>query len=101
MSSLPRRSRIGVVCIYLFLSCVMASQFAHAQSTTQGAIAGTVQDASGAVISDAAVTIHNAGTNAEITLTSDASGYFKAPLVEPGTYTVTIVANGFGNYTAN
>jgi len=41
------------------------------------------------------VTIHNDGTNAEQTLVSDASGYFKAPLLEPGTYTVTIVSPGF------
>ena len=28
------------------------------------------------------------------------SGYFKAPLVPPGTYTVTISAKGFGTYSA-
>src|ERR1700722_18754864 len=69
---------------------------AYAQSTTQGAIAGTVEDASEAVISNADVTIHNDGTNAELHLKADASGYFIAPLLEPGTYTVTITAPNFG-----
>jgi hypothetical protein len=74
----------------------LATGMAAAQSTTQGAIAGTVEDATSAVISNATITIHNEGTNAEKKLTSDASGYFIAPLLEPGAYTVTIVATGFG-----
>ncbi len=34
------------------------------------------------------------------TWSSDPSGYFKVPLVPPGTYTVTISAKGFGIYSA-
>ncbi len=66
-----------------------------AQSTTQGGIAGTVFDASGAVISDAKVVIRNNGTNAEIAIQSDGSGTFKAPQLAPGTYTVTVSSPGF------
>ena len=62
------------------------------QSSTQGAIGGTVFDTTDAVVPKAAVTIHNDATNAEIHLAADESGFFKAPLVEPGTYTVTIGA---------
>jgi hypothetical protein len=40
------------------------------------------------------------GTNAEINLTSDASGFFKAALLEPGTYRVTFSAPGFSAYRA-
>jgi hypothetical protein len=50
---------------------------------------------------NAAVTIHNNGTNAEQHLKADSSGYFMAPLLEPGTYTVTIDAPGFGEFTAD
>ncbi|WP_158793360.1 carboxypeptidase-like regulatory domain-containing protein [Granulicella sp. L60] len=71
-----------------------------AQSSTQGAIGGTVFDTTDAIVSKATVTIHNNGTNAEITLTADDSGYFKAPLLEPGTYTVTVSAGGFSQYKA-
>jgi Carboxypeptidase regulatory-like domain len=67
-----------------------------AQSTTQGAIGGTVFDVSDAAIANATVAIHNDATNAELTVISDASGNFNAPLVEPGTYTVTVSAPGFG-----
>ncbi len=82
----------------LFLACLLAiapSLSAIAQSTTQGGIAGTVFDASDAVIPNAAIVIRNAGTNAEVNLTSDAAGFFKAPQLAPGTYTVTVRAPGF------
>jgi len=71
-----------------------------AQSSTQGAIGGTVFDATDAELSKAKVTIHNDGTNAQIVVTADESGYFKAPLLEPGTYTVTVAAGGFKEYRA-
>ena len=76
--------------------CV-SSVTSHGQSLTQGAIAGTVFDATDAAIPNAKIVVHNDGTNAEVTLTSDASGYFKAPQLDPGTYTVTISASGFGD----
>jgi len=66
-----------------------------AQSTSQGAIYGTVLDSSSAVIAKATVTIHNDATNAKSTWTTDARGNFHAPLLEPGTYTVTVAAAGF------
>ena len=66
-----------------------------AQSTTQGGLAGTVFDATNAVVSSAKVLIHNDGTNAEVHLQTDGSGFYKAPQLAPGTYTVTISAPGF------
>ncbi len=72
-----------------------------AQTTTQGAIGGTVEDATEAAIPNAAITIHNDGTNAEVKVVSDASGYFKASTLEPGSYTVTIAAPSFGTYKAS
>jgi hypothetical protein len=86
-------SRLSLLCsAFLFTSGLVL-----AQSTTQGAVSGTVEDASGAAVPSATVTVHNDGTNADVHLTSDASGYFKAPLLDPGTYTVTFAAHGFGN----
>ena len=75
-----------------------AGMMANGQSTTQGAISGTVEDVTSAVIPGAAVTVHNDGTGAEQHLTADSKGYFDAALLEPGTYTVTISAAGFGDF---
>ncbi len=81
----------------LALVCLTAAPMLG-QTSTQGSIGGTVFDATGALVSQATVTIHNDATNAEIHLTSDTSGGFKAPLLEPGTYTVTVDAPGLSEY---
>jgi hypothetical protein len=85
--------------VFLAVSFVMGVG-AYAQTTTQGAISGTVSDATGAVVGKASITILNVGTNATLILTSDDSGFYKAPLLEPGTYTVTVKAPGFSEYRA-
>jgi outer membrane receptor protein involved in Fe transport len=81
--------------------CAIAAPWAHGQSTTQGAVAGTIVDTTDAAVARATVIIRNDGTNAEFKITADESGYFNAPLLEPGTYTVTVSAPGFSNYRAN
>jgi hypothetical protein len=81
--------------------CVVFGVHAFAQTSTQGSIAGTVMDQAGAVVGNVAVTIHNMGTNAEINLTADSGGFFKAPLLEPGSYSVSFTAPGFAPYRAN
>jgi hypothetical protein len=73
---------------------------ARAQSTTDGAIGGTVYDQSGAVVPGATVLVHNNGTNAEQTETTDASGFYKATKLTPSVYTVTVTSNGFETYRA-
>ena len=83
---------LGIAVLGLAASAMLA------QSTTQGAIGGTVFDPTDAVIGRATVTIHNDATNAETILTTDDSGYFKAPLLEPGNYTVTVAASGFKGF---
>jgi hypothetical protein len=85
----------------LFAAMCLTAGTMLAQSSTQGAIGGTVYDTTGAVIGSAGITIHNNGTNAEIHLTADGSGYFKAPLLEPGTYTVTVTSPGFSDSKTN
>lgn len=71
-----------------------------AQSTTDGAIGGTVTDTNGAVVSGAKLVIHNNGTNAEQTATADATGYFRVGGLQPGSYTVSVSEKGFAPYKA-
>ena len=82
------------------LAMAMIAAGASAQSVTQGAITGTVEDASGAAIPKATVVIVNTGTNQTLTLTGDEKGFFNAPLLQPGDYKVTISAPGFSQYVA-
>ncbi len=73
---------------------------ARAQSTTDGAISGTVYDQTGAVVPSATVVVHDNGTNLEQTVTSDAAGFYKSVKLTPAVYTVTFTAKGFEEFIA-
>ncbi|HZR30008.1 MAG TPA: TonB-dependent receptor [Terriglobales bacterium] len=74
---------------------------AAAQSTTEGAIGGTVVDNTGAVVSKAPVTAHNNATNAEKSTITDSAGYYRITQLQPGSYTVTVKQSGFAPYKAS
>jgi len=93
MFKMMRYAVVAVACLAAALSGTPGTMMA--QSTTQGGIAGTVFDATDAVVANAKVTIHSDATNADVTTTSGDSGEFRAPLLAPGTYTVSISAAGF------
>ena len=93
--------RFGVRCLALMiLAACFSSIYLNAQSTTQGSIAGSVLDSSDAAVPGATISIVNSATGFTIKLVSDSSGYFKAPLLEPGRYVVTITDSNFANYRA-
>ncbi len=96
------RIRLGLFASALFVVALcLSSVVLNAQSTTQGSIAGTVTDPTGAVVSGASVAATNSGTNAQFKTNADSSGYFVFPLLEPGSYKVVVAAQGFAGYTAN
>ena len=69
---------------------------AFGQGGATGAITGTVQDPSGAVVGNADVRITNQDTNVqERSIKTGADGTFTAPLLPVGTYRVSIQAAGF------
>jgi outer membrane receptor protein involved in Fe transport len=73
---------------------------AMGQSTTTGAISGTVTNPNKEVIAGATVTVKNLGTNKEATATTDDNGGFKVANLDPGTYSVIVNASGFSAFTA-
>jgi outer membrane receptor protein involved in Fe transport len=74
---------------------------AMAQSTTTGAINGTVTNPNKEVVAGATVTVKNNGTNKEESATTDDNGGFKVTNLPPGTYTVAINGSGFAPFTNN
>jgi len=60
-----------------------------------GTLTGTVVDASGAVVAGAQVTALEVQTGVSQTATVDSSGIYRFPALSPGTYKVTITAEGF------
>lgn len=95
------RTLTWVAALCSCVACVLSlGPGASAQSTTDGAIGGTVLDTSGAGVAGATVTAKNNGTNATESTTTGDSGYFRIGKLAPASYTVTIEAPGFGTYKA-
>src|SRR5712692_8920022 len=76
--------------------CVGAALMAFAQGGATGAISGTVQDVSGAVVPGAEIRIVNQATGGQIrTLVSNDRGSFSALLLPIGTYAVPVQSGKF------
>ncbi|MCI0418473.1 MAG: carboxypeptidase-like regulatory domain-containing protein [Acidobacteria bacterium] len=63
--------------------------------TPTGTILGTLTDQSGAVVPDATVIVTNLGTNRTLSVRTNESGNYVAPLLNPGEYSVTSEHTGF------
>ncbi len=99
MSTLMRRGLLTTTQAALATLMVLSmSLVAVAQSSLTGAITGTVNDPSGAVIPNATVKVRNAGTSQEESTTTGAEGRFRVTNLQPGIYSVTVNAQGFTEY---
>jgi hypothetical protein len=92
-------NRFGTLFL-LLLPLVFAASALRAQTAVDGAIGGTVMDASGAVVPGSTVTVRNIATNAQQTETTDSAGYYRIIHLQPGIYSLTIAAPGFADYKA-
>jgi hypothetical protein len=79
----------------MFVAFMLASAVICYGQLDRAAILGTVTDASGGVVPGATVKVTSQGTAAELTLTTDSSGNFIAPVLPIGTYQVSATATGF------
>ena len=88
---LPDQRRV----VFRLLILLLTVHMAVAQTSTTGAIRGTVTDPQSAVISSATVTVKSEGTGSVRTVPTDKAGQYTVGLLPPGSYTVTIAAPGF------
>ena len=88
---LSARAALGVLSAAMFgsMPVPLNAQVAGAR------IAGTVADSTGAVIAGAQITIKNTANGFSRELIANESGYYSAPNLSPGPYTVTVLAQGF------
>ena len=95
------RSRRGIGRLLFFLSLLMGmTSFAVAQ-TGQGAIAGRVTDATGAVVQKANVQVTNTETQVSLTTKTNSDGVYSVQSLNPGDYTVTVSGQGFETSVTN
>ena len=72
-----------------------ASSAAFAQTAATGNIDGVITDASGGVLPGVPVIVRNQDTNVVRETTTDASGIYRAPALQPGVYEVSATLSGF------
>jgi hypothetical protein len=94
---IDRRARALIFAATLVLAGAYEAVFtpmAHAQ-TSKGILAGTVRDASGAVVPNAKIHVQNEATTESRDLVSNESGAYRVDALAPGLYTIRVESPGF------
>src|SRR5215471_5304967 len=95
-SLLALRRPGGIVLRAAFFSLILSlPTLAHAQTSTVGNISGTVRDPNGAAVPKAEVVIQEERTGQSRTVTADENGFYSAPSLPVGRYTVSSSPQGF------
>ena len=96
----PQLHQAGCIFVCLIVSAFLLSAAPlAAQAPGTGAIAGSVSDPSGAVISQARVTAVSEETQSSRSASTTADGFFRVPLLPPGDYSLNVAASGFQSKT--
>ncbi|HTX77032.1 MAG TPA: TonB-dependent receptor [Terracidiphilus sp.] len=87
--------KILLVCAALLVS----SAALRAQVANNTSLVGNVLDPSGSVVPGATVTAVEEATRVKSTVTTNAQGYYAVTFIQPGTYDITVTAQGFTTMT--
>ena len=87
-----RRHLIYALCLGMALMWLSP---AHAFAQATGTISGVVTDESGAVVPGVTVEVTNTATNQTRTVVTGDDGFYTAPLLQPGPYSVSASLQGF------
>lgn len=86
--------QLSILLVILGLAFFSSNIYGQAAST----INGTVTDPTGAVVPNAKVTLTNEANGFVRSTTSNGTGFYSAPALEVGTYTIQVEAPGFKTY---
>src|SRR5215467_1428151 len=92
----PSRLMAALGFVFL-LGCAIPALGQVSVSVAQ--LKGTVQDANGAVVANASITLREVDKNRVYTATCNDAGYYVVPNLPPGNYELTAVFTGFAKYT--
>ena len=94
-----KRQRLLAI-TFFFLSLLVSPLIVRAQNAT-GSLLGEVQDASGARVKSASITVTDNGSGITRQATTDHRGEFRFPDLQPGNYHVVVSAKAFGEASAD
>ena len=86
-----RTGAVHLTLAALFLLCALP---AVSQTITTGDLAGTISDATGAVVPNATVTLKFAATNETRSAVTNSAGQYRFSLLAPGEYTISAASTG-------
>jgi hypothetical protein len=89
--AVPVRVVLPLIAVFL----LVLPNIIRAQTLTTGDVAGTVTDPSSAAVQGATVTLTNVATGVTSTTSSNSTGAYRFPFLNPGNYTVTVHMKGF------
>ena len=95
------RARKHLLLFAVLLGAILALPVVVNAQLTTADVVGTVTDATGAVVSNANVTLINQRTNETRNTQSNGGGQYAFTLLLPGNYSVRIEAQGFTTFTSN
>src|SRR5688572_12800942 len=93
--SFPKEEVMTIRALLIVSVMITLSTLALGQ-TSRGTVAGTVTDPNGAVVAGAEVTLTSVATKLTRTTISNGEGLYRFEAVDPGTYSVSVKATGFG-----
>jgi hypothetical protein len=85
--------------VFVLLALVLAPAPILPQTITTADIAGTITDASGAVVPNATVTVRNEDTNDTRAAVTSESGQYRFSLLPPGKYVISAATSGLKSNT--
>jgi len=81
--------------ISFFVLVALAAGIVLGQTAGSGTINGTLTDATGSVVPEATIVVHNTDTGTDRNITSSSAGIYSATFLTPGHYEVTVSKPGF------
>src|SRR5690348_6495394 len=96
---MTRKQIMHVVVLFVGLFVAITATKARAQYE-DGSVVGTIHDASGAVVSNASVTVANVNTGIVTKVVTNSSGDYEVPSLHVGTYSIEVEAPGFATAQA-
>jgi len=82
-----------IVCVGILLSLTASS--VRAQTASSGSVTGQVSDPQGSSVPGADVTLTEIATTSKQSATTNDSGRYTFPVVNPGLYDITVTKSGF------
>ena len=90
--------KLRTLCTIVFVLGLFSTTLLRAQDTAS--VTGTVRDATGATVANAKVTVSAADRGITRETTTNSDGEYSMPALPPGSYDITVTAQGFKKFTA-